>query len=201
MSVKYKNLSYINLDGQKPFAEGRHKEAYRVPEAEGKCVLVLKKDTEINLKTILRKLRPKSISNILYRTMWNGHEYTRIHQPELLEHVIPVYGFCKTSKGLGLVTKLITDLDGNVSKTAEARFSELTKEEFKAHIQYLYDKGFKLLDGNLGNILAQKTEDGFKFYIVESYQTSYPPILYFLSKKRAERRSEVTYKGLFEVIV
>ncbi len=116
----------------------------------------------------------------------------------MLGAVIPTYGFYKTNMGKGLITKLITDDDGSISKSLVKRRFEVDPEEFKNFLIQLQTSGFCLLDANPNNFLAQKTDDGMKFYIVEAYETLYPAYVHPLYQKRIQKRSARAYKRILD---
>ncbi len=191
-------FGYIDLEKETPFAEGGHKRAYIFPGNDDLCILVAK-DIHFNfIVKLKKKYRPKSITHELFRTVWNPYQFTKKKQPQFLDDLIPVYGLCKTSQGIGVITKLIKDDDGQISKSVKQLKNEINPTKFIDFIKRLRDGGFYLLDCNPSNILVQRQKDGDKFYIVEACQTPYPPILFPFIKKRTQKRADEMYPEILE---
>ncbi len=186
-------LDYIDLKDQEPFARGAWKDAYKVPDHPDLCVAVLRKNSNRKLPWY-RFWRSKYINSELYRT-YHQYCYIKKYKPHLLPNVTPMLGMVQTSKGEGLVSKLITNDDQTISKPFPVG---LSKEQAFSSMHAFKDQGIRVFDFNLGNALIQRNKGQFKIIWIEDYEAPYLPWMSWLLKPYLDHRTKRYWRKFFE---
>ncbi len=174
----------IDLSESTAFNKGSHRECYIHPDNKNLCIKVVF-DTEHRKRAASREKK----------------YYHHLQKRDISWNMVPkCYGEVDTSKGLGVVFDLITDHDGQVSKTLTYYFEsgELTGEGIKKLIDLMAQLKQYLLEQRIfgrfapRNIVCQKDESGIsKLVVVDNLgNTEFIPVsnyFGFLKRQRINR--------------
>lgn len=164
----------LYLDETLFIGEGGDKRCYRHPEDKSSCIKIAKNSH--GLKVILKDLK--------------GREKLKRKQVDLA--YIPCYlGTVGTNLGLGYVYEIITDTDGEISRSLDwyLRLADLDAGDVEMIVQAMgrvKDSVFKneviLKDPKRANFLLQKTETGYEAKYVDDLGSEVLiPLEYYIS--------------------
>jgi len=159
----------IQLKEQKPFGRGSHREVYRHPQREDRCLKLMVEDWRV----CHRRKRAPLVSR-LFRSQRYFHEsLAELHFSEKLGrrvddlawgYVTKSYGMVETDNGEALEVDLVRDFDGEISLSLKAYLLEFgLTPECEAAISHFWEGvgNYKIfLQGRPDNVAVKKGEDG-----------------------------------------
>lgn len=204
--------SMLRLSDQEPFAQGGNRLCYVDPRDSERCVKVSRPGREAAAK---RRLAPglKGYRPLVYYddNLREYATYRRIERcfgEETWRHLPRCYGLVRTDQGEGIVTDLVRDADGAISRSlkeqlresgVDANFREAVGE-LKA---YLERTGLPTRDLLLHNLVARRAgEEGrFRIFIIDGFGSAdVLPYVYWSRKlaRRKARRKLLKFDGKIE---
>ncbi|WP_312239740.1 YrbL family protein [Pantoea sp.] len=177
---------------EKKIGSGRHRDCYRHPEDESKCVKILYNPQDGGFKEVKRE---------------TGYYRKRARQIKQCRSVPNFHGKVNTNRGEGYVFDLVRDYDGEISKTLE----HYLKNEAISQAQLqnkLYDLRNDLIAHNIAtmnlkvyNILYRRTgyNEGYLVVIDNIGESEFFPVaslFNFLHRRKIDRIFSRFFHGL-----
>ena len=192
------NAIMIYLNDNLLFAEGGRRFCFVHPEDPSKCIKTLSPNGDPRKRkkeaVWYKKLRPLSMFDDNLRELKSFRDLER-HGEAVWDHFPRCYGIQQTDRGPGIVTDLIRDAEGQISRTvrqyvkAEGKTPELL-EALSEFLEFLKEHRVvtrDILDHNL--VVAQRS-DKLTIYLIDGFGSSdFLPLPKKLSKK-IERKSK-----------
>lgn len=170
----------IELNDDLLFAEGGRRYCFVHPDDPNKCVKTLSENGDPIRRRKeskwFKRLRPLSKFDDNLRELESFHELLRHHEV-VWNHFPRCYGIQSTNRGDGIVTDLIRDKDGLVSKTVRQYIKAFGKTD---PLREALDQFFDCLQQECvvtrdildHNIVAQVRPDGLRIVIIDGFGSS-----------------------------
>lgn len=201
----YNYFQMIYLSDQRPFASGGHRLCYVHPEDDGKCIKVLRPETQGHLvKNRYRFPRNLRSSKHYDDNQREKRAYVYVDSfkaSDVWKHIPHYYGCVETDMGSGGVTQLIRDFDGEISQPLSLRLAQMTTgqldepcqasiEEFKT---FLCSTLFLFRGLTPHNVLSVRISDKQeRLFLIEGFgPPEYIPLVRFiplLAKNKIKRK-------------
>ena len=121
-------VSAVVLADQTPFARGGHRECFVHPQNPALCIKIRRRNYPLEAlrrdKGFPRNLKPLRAFDDNLEEYHNLRRFERRFGYRVFQHVPHCMGFTDTDCGRGLVTELIRDADGTISRTLEKVLGE-----------------------------------------------------------------------------
>lgn len=198
----------IQLSDELIFAEGGRRYCFVHPDDEGKCIKTLSPNGDPlkrrKAAVWYKKLRPLSMFDDNQRELKSFRQLESFGE-QVWSHFPRCYGIQSTNRGDGIVTDLIRDAGGTVSKTvrqyvkAYGKTSELLAalDRFFALLLELRVITRDVLDHNL---VVRDDENGLTIYMIDGFGSSdflhithWIPALGMRKIRRKQRRFRARY--------
>jgi hypothetical protein len=176
----------INLSDKYYLAEGSCRTVYRHPNNQELCIKI--------------NHNPEKDRNITEVVFYKKHS------KQSLDFITNFAGTIDTNLGKGVVTQIVLDHDGNVSKSLEDYMEErtITLKQALSYITDLKDKVFKygvlLHDDGIQNILMRKNQDGtFTPVLVDGFgprDMTVKALIYMVLRPLAKHKSAKIIKNM-----
>ena len=169
----------IILEHETPFARGSKRACYVHPEDETKCIKLLLPDkdgrTVKKEATWYKQLYPTRHFDENAKDI-KGYKLLKRRYDALEQHFPSLYGVVETDLGHGLVTDLIHDDDGSISRDVawyqqhgETKIYEDAVQEF---YQFMMQHALLVRDLNPHNLLVQQQRSGPRIMMIEGVGNS-----------------------------
>ena len=121
-------MSRVVLADQSPFARGGHRECFVDPRDPAQCIKIRRRDYPLEAlrrdKGFPRNLKPLRAFDDNLEEYRNLRRFESRFGERVFRHVPRCMGFTETDHGRGLVTELIRDADGTISRTLDKVLGE-----------------------------------------------------------------------------
>ena len=128
----------VNLGQLTPFAVGGTRLCYVHPDDSNKCIKVLREDriprTRRQLTKGIKKLRPVKHWDDQQKELTAYRQLLERDSPALWQHIPEFFGSVVTDLGLGVVTRIFRNFDGNFPRNLEQEIPHGIDDSLKTGI-------------------------------------------------------------------
>ena len=205
-TIHYQSDYVIDLAREAPFASGDNRLCFRHPDDAGLCIKVLRSGRAKQLYS----------ASPFYKRMFretyfddNRREFAAYQQPAIVRnkctyhyHVARCYGWVRTNLGDGLVTDLITDLNGNPAQTLEDYLSEhgldAVIQDAASNLAFFFRTSL-ILTKNLmpHNLVLAPSDQGYRLVLIDGLGLStFLPLAkysHYFARRHIEKRLQWFY--------
>lgn len=123
LSRNSRQIKTLNLGQESPFAVGGTRLCFVHPDDSNKCVKVLRPDrtpqARRKLTTGIKKLRTAKHWDDQLKELSAYRHLLALDKPALWHHIPEFFGSVETDLGLGIVTRIFRNFDGNFPRNLE----------------------------------------------------------------------------------
>jgi hypothetical protein len=183
MMHDYSSSNPLILEGLQPFATGGGRDCYIYPDNQNLCIKVARKGRSPEERRLRvpwwkrwRKPAYKYDDNLRDFSALNALEHDS--PPETWQHLPRCYGWVDTDRGMGLVTDLVRDADGQISRTLRQHIqtstqASLIQSAVDDFSNFWLSQSIPVRSLFTDNIVAQVQADGaLRLVVIDGFGTT-----------------------------